>query len=561
MSRKKKPLPLIENVTIEACAAEGKSLFHWNDLVVFVPFCVPGDVVDVQLTRKKHSFAEGEVQRFIQYSNVRAIPRCQHFGVCGGCKWQNLPYEAQLQMKQQQVYDQLTRIGHLELPEPGCRGYGGTKVRGCENSQVEDSRYEVQGTGCENSQVEGEESNLAPRSSHLVSRKNSIQFREILGSVQQFEYRNKLDFGASNRRWLTKEEVASGREFERNALGFHITGAFDKILPIEQCHLMEPLHNEIRNAIRDYALQNGITFFDLRQQTGLLRDVIIRNSNTGEWMVIIQFHFDDEDSQRQAEGLLQYVAESFPQISALLYLDNQKCNDTIGDQDIIVYKGNDHIFEQMEDLRFKVGPKSFYQTNTLQAYHLYSVVRELMTAPPSAPEGATNVSLQKSNEAPSGAVGGALPLVYDLYTGTGTIANFVARQARQVIGIEYVPEAIEDAKVNSQINGIDNTLFFAGDMKDILNDDFLQEHGRPDIIITDPPRAGMHPDVVQTILRAQPERIVYVSCNPATQARDLQELCQDYDLRVVQPVDMFPHTPHVENVVLLTRKQATDSPD
>ena len=562
MSRKKKPLPLIENVTIEACAAEGKSLFHWNDLVVFVPFCVPGDVVDVQLTRKKHSFAEGEVQRFIQYSNVRAIPRCQHFGVCGGCKWQNLPYEAQLQMKQQQVYDQLTRIGHLELPEPGCRGYGGTKVRGCENSQVE-----------------GEEGNRVPRTSHLVSRKHTIEFREILGSVQLYEYRNKLDFGASNRRWLTKEEIETspnpskggesdpiGEEPRKSlkdipALGFHITGAFDKILPIEQCHLMEPLHNEIRNAIRDYALQNGITFFDLRQQTGLLRDVIIRNSNTGEWMVIIQFHFDDEDSQRQAEGLLQYVADSFPQISALLYLDNQKCNDTIGDQDIILFKGNDHIFEQMEDLRFKVGPKSFYQTNTLQAYHLYSVVRELMTAPPSAPEGATNVAGQKSNEAPSGAEGGALPLVYDLYTGTGTIANFVARQARQVIGIEYVPEAIEDAKVNSQINGIDNTLFFAGDMKDILNDDFLQEHGRPDIIITDPPRAGMHPDVVQTILRARPERIVYVSCNPATQARDLQELCQDYDLRVVQPVDMFPHTPHVENVVLLTRKQATDSPD
>ena len=589
MSRKKKPLPLIENVTIEACAAEGKSLFHWNDLVVFVPFCVPGDVVDVQLTRKKHSFAEGEVQRFIQYSNVRAIPRCQHFGICGGCKWQNLPYEAQLQMKQQQVYDQLTRIGHLELPEPGCRGYGGTKVRGCENSQVEDSRYEVRGTGCENSQVEelryevrgtgcensqveGEEGNRVPRTSHLVPRKHTIEFREILGSVQQYEYRNKLDFGASNRRWLTKEEIETspnpskggesdpiGEEPRKSlkdipALGFHITGAFDKILPIEQCHLMEPLHNEIRNAIRDYALQNGITFFDLRQQTGLLRDVIIRNSNTGEWMVIIQFHFDDDDSQRQAQALLQYVADSFPQISALLYLDNQKCNDTIGDQDIIVYKGNDHIFELMEDLRFKVGPKSFYQTNTLQAYHLYSVVRELMTAPPSVPEGATNVAGQKSNEAPSGAEGGALPLVYDLYTGTGTIANFVARQARQVIGIEYVPEAIEDAKVNSQINGIDNTLFFAGDMKDILNDDFLQEHGRPDIIITDPPRAGMHPDVVQTILRARPERIVYVSCNPATQARDLQVLCQDYDLRIVQPVDMFPHTPHVENVVLLVRK-------
>ena len=523
MSRKKKPLPIVENVTIEACAAEGKSLFHWGELVVFVPFCVPGDVVDVQIRRKKHSFAEGEVVRFHKYSNVRATPRCQHFGVCGGCKWQNLPYDEQLRMKQQQVYDQLTRIGHLLLPQPGTTDEEG------------------------------------------------LEFRPILGSVEQYGYRNKLDFSASNRRWLTKEEVESGQEFERNALGFHITGAFDKVLPIEQCHLMHPLHNEIRNAIRDYALENGLTFFDLRQQTGLLRDIIIRHSNygcaaqdkdsdAGEWMVIIQFHYDNGESQQQAQALLQHIAAKFPQISALLYLDNQKCNDTIGDQEILVYKGKDHIFEQMEDLRFKVGPKSFYQTNTEQAYHLYSVVRELMEAPlPSPQKGeASNAPCSDAchmvSSPPGGDKRGASPLVYDLYTGTGTIACFVARQALRVIGIEYVPEAIEDAKVNAELNGIGNTLFFAGDMKDILNDEFIAEHGRPDIIITDPPRAGMHPDVVQTILRAAPQRIVYVSCNPATQARDLQMLCEDYAIRVVQPVDMFPHTPHVENVVLLVRK-------
>ena len=532
MSRKKKPLPILENITIEACAAEGKSLFHWGELVVFVPFCVPGDVVDVQIRRKKHSFAEGEVIRFIEYSNVRVTPRCQHFGVCGGCKWQNLPYDEQLKMKQRQVYDQLTRIGHLVLPDPG------TTIDG-------------------------------------------LEFRSILGSEEQYEYRNKLDFGASNRRWLTKEEIETSPnptkggeyngaegEIEKQslkdipALGFHITGAFDKILPIEQCHLMHPLHNEIRNEIRDFAIAHGITFFDLRQQTGLLRDVIIRNSNTGEWMVIIQFHYDDEDSPRQAQELLQHIANHFPQITALLYLDNQKCNDTIGDQEILVYKGKDHIFEQMEDLRFKVGPKSFYQTNTEQAYHLYSVVRELMEAPLPFPQrGETPNALCSDachmvSSPLRGDQRGASPLIYDLYTGTGTIACFVARHARQVIGIEYVPEAIEDAKVNAELNGIGNALFYAGDMKDILNDEFIAEHGRPDIIITDPPRAGMHPDVVQTILRAAPQRIVYVSCNPATQARDLQLLCQDYRILVVQPVDMFPHTPHVENVVLLVRQQA-----
>ena len=351
------------------------------------------------------------------------------------------------------------------------------------------------------------------------------------------EYRNKLDFGCANKRWLTKEEIENlapypsegGGAKDIPAIGFHITGAFDKILPIEKCWLMEDLHNQIRNEIRDYAIEHRLSFFDLRAQKGLLRDVIIRNSASGEWLVIIQFHYDETGGEKEAFDLLQHIADRFPQITSLMYLDNQKCNDTIGDQDIMTFRGRDHIFELMEDLRFKVGPKSFYQTNTEQAYHLYSVAR--------------NFAGLTGNE-----------LVYDLYTGTGTIANFVARQARQVIGIEYVPEAIEDAKVNSEINGITNTLFYAGDMKDILTDDFINRHGRPDVIITDPPRAGMHPDVVKTILRAAPDRIVYVSCNPATQARDLQALNLDYRVAAVQPVDMFPHTPHVENVVLLTKR-------
>ena len=468
MARNKKPLPLLERVTIEAVAAEGKCLFHWQDMVVFVPWCVPGDVCDVQLRRKKHSFAEGEVVRFIEYSKVRATPFCQHFGVCGGCKWQNLPYEEQLKFKQQQVYDQLTRIGKVELPE----------------------------------------------------------FRPILGSVKTQEYRNKLDFGCANKRYLTKEEIKTDIEKQVPAIGFHITGAFDKILPIEKCWLMDDLQNQIRNEIRDYAIKAGLSFFDLRQQTGLLRDIIFRNSASGELMVIVQFHYDETGGEQQAKALLQHIANQFPQITSLMYLDNQKCNDTIGDQDILTFKGPDHIYELMEDLRFKVGPKSFYQTNTEQAYHLYSVARNF-----------------------AGLTGEEL--VYDLYTGTGTIANFVAKKARKVIGIEYVPEAIEDAKINSEINGITNTLFFAGDMKDILNDEFIATYGRPDVIITDPPRAGMHPDVVKTILRAAPRRIVYVSCNPATQARDLQVLDEAYSVVEVQPVDMFPHTPHVENVVLL----------
>lgn len=472
MTRKKKPLPILENITISDYAAEGKSIARVDDMVVFVPWAVPGDVVDLQVRRKKHSFMEAEVIRYHQYSKVRMQPFCQHFGICGGCKWQQVPYEEQLRMKQQQVYDQLHRIGKVELPE----------------------------------------------------------FRPILGSVKTQEYRNKLDFGCANKRWLTSEQLKDETLVKDSpAIGFHITGAFDKILPIEKCWLMDDLQNQIRNEVRDYAVANGLSFFDLRQQVGLLRDVIIRNSASGEWMVIFQFHYDETGGEKETKALMQHIADKFPQITSLMYLDNQKCNDTIGDQEILTFKGTDHIFELMEDLKFKVGPKSFYQTNTEQAYHLYSVAREF-----------ANLT---GNE-----------LVYDLYTGTGTIANFVAKKARQVIGIEYVPEAIEDAKINSQINGIDNTLFYAGDMKDILTDDFIAEHGRPDVIITDPPRAGMHPDVVKTILNAAPDRIVYVSCNPATQARDLQLLDIQYKVSEVQPVDMFPHTPHVENVVLLTKK-------
>lgn len=482
MARKKKPLPLLEHITITDFAAEGKALARVDEMVVFVPWAVPGDICDLQVRRKKHSFMEAEIVRLHTPSPLRIQPFCQHFGTCGGCKWQQLPYQEQLKMKQQQVFDQLTRIGKVELPE----------------------------------------------------------FSPILGSVKTQEYRNKLDFGCSNKRYLTTDEIANLPHDESQslkdqpAIGFHITGAFDKILPIEKCWLMDDLQNQIRNEVRNYAIQHGLSFFDLRQQVGLLRDVIIRNSNTGEWLVIIQFHYDETGGKQEAKGLLQHIADTFPQITALMYLDNQKCNDTIGDQEILTYKGNDHIFEQMEDLRFKVGPKSFYQTNTEQAYHLYCVAREFAFS--------------------EGSDYSEKPLVYDLYTGTGTIANFVAKKARKVIGIEYVPEAIEDAKINSEINHIGNTLFFAGDMKDILTDEFIAEHGRPDVIITDPPRAGMHPDVVKTILRAAPQRIVYVSCNPATQARDLQELDTDYRVAAVQPVDMFPHTPHVENVVLLIKR-------
>ena len=466
---------MLESVTIEAVAAEGKCIFHHGEQVVFVPFCVPGDVADVQIVKKKHRYCEGRVVRLVTPSPVRATPRCEHFGICGGCKWQNLPYEEQLKAKQQQVHDQLERIGKVELPT----------------------------------------------------------FRPILGSVKIWEYRNKLEFGCCDKRWFTQEELQDPSldlaAQDNSAIGFHITGAFDKIYPISKCWLMDDLHNAIRNETERYAKEIGMTFYDVRAQHGLLRNLMLRTSNTGEWMLLIQFHYDEESDEEKAKALLSHLADRFPQISSLIYVDNQKGNDTIGDLDLTTFKGTDFIYETMEELRFKVGPKSFYQTNTDQAYHLYSVARQF-----------------------AGLTGEEV--VYDLYTGTGTIANFVARSAKKVVGIEYVPEAIEDAKVNSDINGIGNTLFFAGDMKDILTDEFIAGHGRPDVIITDPPRAGMHPDVVETILRAKPRRIVYVSCNPATQARDLQLLDRLYKVVAVQPVDMFPHTPHVENVVALELK-------
>ncbi|MCE9107205.1 23S rRNA (uracil(1939)-C(5))-methyltransferase RlmD [Bacteroides pyogenes] len=450
-------------------AAEGKAIAKVNDLVIFVPYVVPGDVVDLQIKRKKNKYAEAEAVKFHEYSPKRAVPFCQHYGVCGGCKWQVLPYSEQIRYKQKQVEDNLRRIGKIDLPE------------------------------------------ISP----------------ILGSEKTEFYRNKLEFTFSNKRWLTTEEVRQDVKYEQmNAVGFHIPGAFDKVLAIEKCWLQDDISNRIRNAIRDYAYEHDYSFINLRTQEGMLRNMIVRTSSTGELMVIVICKITEEHEMELFNRLLQFVADSFPEISSLLYIINNKCNDTINDLDVHVYKGNDHIFEEMEGLRFKVGPKSFYQTNSEQAYTLYKVAREF-----------------------AGLTGNEL--VYDLYTGTGTIANFVSRRARQVIGIEYVPEAIEDAKVNAEINGIENALFYAGDMKDILTQDFINEHGRPDVIITDPPRAGMHQDVIDVILFAEPKRIVYVSCNPATQARDLQLLDGKYKITAVQPVDMFPHTHHVENVVLL----------
>lgn len=472
MSRKRKDFPLLEKVEITDVAAEGKALARVDDLVVFVPFVVPGDVVDLRVTKKKHHYAEAEAVHFHQRSPQRAEPFCPHFGVCGGCKWQCLPYEEQIRWKQQQVMDSLTRIGKIDLPKP----------------------------------------------------------LPILGSQKTREYRNKLEFGCANKRWLTRQQIESGQQFERGeSIGFHAGGAFDKILPIEECHLMDGVNNRLRNSIRDYAYQQELSFYDAREHTGLLRALMIRLSNTGELMLLVQFCILNEAEQQQAMNLLRHVEQQYPEVSSLLWVNNTKCNDTFGDLPVQVFSGNDHIFLEMEGLRFKVGPKSFYQTNTDQAHELYKVTRDFAGL--------------SGNE-----------LVYDLYTGTGTIANFVARQARQVIGIEYVADAIEDAKVNSQLNDIHNTLFFSGDMKDILNRDFIHRHGRPDVIITDPPRAGMHADVVQAILFAAPQRIVYVSCNPATQARDLQQLDTDYRVTKIQPVDMFPHTQHVENVVLLERR-------
>lgn len=469
MAKNKKPHPIFENVTITDIAAEGKAITRVNDLIVFVPYVVPGDIVDLQVTRKKSNFMEARALKFHSYSDQRCEAVCQHFGICGGCKWQILPYSEQIRYKQKQVVDNLTRIGKIELPE------------------------------------------ISP----------------IIGSEKTEFYRNKLEFTFSNKRWRTNEEIAEGKVFETmNALGFHIPGQFDKVLDIEKCWLQTEDSNEIRNEVRRYALEKELTFFDLRSQEGFLRTLMIRTTSTGELMVIMVFFYEDKETQN---ALLQHIADKFPQITSLLYIINSKANDTITDQEVNVFKGNECIYEEMEDLKFKIGPKSFYQTNSDQAYKLYKVARELAQL--------------TGNE-----------LVYDLYTGTGTIANFVAHQAKQVIGIEYVPEAIEDAVVNSKLNNIKNTLFYAGDMKDILNAAFIEKHGKPDVIITDPPRAGMHDDVINAILLAEPQRIVYVSCNPATQARDLNLMDSKYKVKVVQPVDMFPHTHHVENVILLEKR-------
>lgn len=467
---KKKQLPFLEDVKIIRIAAEGKAIAKVDDLVIFVPYVVPGDIVDLQLTRKKNSYAEAKVVKIKEYSPVRQDAMCEHFGVCGGCKWQILPYEEQIKYKQQQIVDNLTRIGKVDLPE------------------------------------------ISP----------------ILGSTKTSFYRNKMEYTFSNKRWLTEEEVKSGRSFDNmNVLGFHIPGMFDKVLNINKCWLQDDIANDIRNSIRDFCLDHGYTFFDLRAQEGFMRNVMIRTMSTGQIMLLIQFFYQDIEKQN---NLMQYIADKFPQLTSLLYVINSKANDTISDQEVFVFKGEDCIYEEMEGLKFKIGPKSFYQTNSDQAYELYKIVRSF-------------AQLSKDD------------IVYDLYTGTGTIANFVAGSARKVIGIEFVPEAIEDARVNAELNEITNALFFAGDMKNIFTDDFVREHGRPDVIITDPPRAGMHDDVIDVILSAEAQRIVYVSCNPATQARDLGLLDSKYRVSRVQPVDMFPHTHHVENVVLLELRE------
>lgn len=472
MARKKKELPLFEKVKITGVAAEGKAVARVDDLVVFVPYAVPGDVADLKVRRKKHSYAEAEAVAFHEYSPERAVPFCKHYGICGGCKWQCLGYEYQLKYKQQQVFDALTRIGKVELPD------------------------------------------IMP----------------ILGSEHTREYRNKLEFTFSNKRWLTWDEVERNVVYDNmDALGFHIPGAFDKVLDIEECHLMQGLNNRLRNGIREFAHSEGIPFYDLRSHSGVLRGMMLRMSSTGEVMLLIQARVESDSDRMGLEKTLQYIADGFPEVTSLLYVVNNKCNDTFGDLEVVTYKGTDVIYEEMEGLRFKVGPKSFYQTNSAQAYNLYKVARDFA------------------------ALTGE-EVVYDLYTGTGTIANFVASKAKKVIGIEYVEDAIVDARVNAALNGFDNLTFFAGDMKDILTREFIEVHGRPDVIITDPPRAGMHEDVINTILFAAPQRIVYVSCNPATQARDLQLLDSDYKVVAVRPVDMFPHTHHVENVVLLQRR-------
>lgn len=467
MARKKKDLPLLSGVEILDVAAEGNSIARVDDMVVFIPFGAPGDIADVKIDRKKRSYAEGHIERLTQPSPIRVEAKCEHFTLCGGCRWQHLPYEFQLKCKQKQVEDALQRIAKIPYPE------------------------------------------LTP----------------ILGSEEIWEYRNKMEYTFSNKKWLTFDQLRSGEEFpERRAAGFHISGAFDKVLDINKCHLQDDLGNRLRLFVKKFGMDNDYSFYDLREQHGLLRTLMIRIASTGEVMAVMVFGENDEE---KISALLSAVATEFPEITSLLYVVNTKVNDTISDQTIHLYRGKEYIEEEMEGLRFRVGPKSFYQTNSRQAYKLYSVARDFARL--------------TGNE-----------LVYDLYTGTGTIACFVARDARHVVGIEYVPEAIEDAKINAAINGLGNTEFYAGDMKNVLTSDFIAEHGHPDVMIVDPPRAGMHDDVVKVILEAEPKRIVYVSCNPATQARDLALLHEKYDIEAVQPVDMFPHTQHVENVAALT---------
>lgn len=474
MSRKRKALPLIENLLITDVAAEGNALGRDGEMVVFVPFAAPGDVVDVQIEKKRKSYAMGRLARLVTPGDVRVAPRCEHFTVCGGCRWQHLPYDFQLRCKRQQVVDALERIAKVELPEiPGA-----------------------------------------------------------LGSENIWEYRNKMEYTFSNKLWLTREQLESGEEFpDRDAAGFHIPGAFDKVLDIRKCHLQDDLGNRLRLFVKNYGKEHGLPFYDLRNQNGFLRNMMIRIASTGDVMVVIQF---GEDRPDDIKGLLTALKEEFPQITSLMYVVNTKVNDTLGDLDIELFAGQPYIEEEMDGLRFRIGPKSFYQTNSAQALRLYTVAREMAGF--------------KGDE-----------LVYDLYTGTGTIANFIARRVRKVIGIEYVEDAIKDARINAGVNGLTNTEFFAGDMKDVLNDEFIAEHGHPDVMIVDPPRAGMHQDVVDTILRAEPGVIVYVSCNPATQARDIALLDCKYRVEAVQPVDMFPHTAHVENVVRLVRRQACES--
>ncbi|MDE6272977.1 MAG: 23S rRNA (uracil(1939)-C(5))-methyltransferase RlmD [Muribaculaceae bacterium] len=498
MGRKKKELPLLKGIEISGMAAEGKAIAKVkmkaeddSAIVIFVPYAAPGDIVDLQLDKKKRSYAEGHIVEMITPSPARCEPRCRHFGICGGCKWQHIPYEAQLEQKRLQVSDALTRIGKIDLPE----------------------------------------------------------IRKTLGSECAWGYRNKMEYTFSNKKWRTWEEIRSGKDFEdsSDALGFHIPGAFDKVLHIEECLLQEDFGNRLRNFIYDFAEKNALSFYDIRNNEGLLRTLMIRTASTGEKMVVVAF---GADKPEEIKKVMSAIADEFPEITSLEYAVNLKLNDSLADVDIIPFRGPDYIEEEMEGLRFRINAKSFYQTNSRQAYELYKVARQFAGLEPGTPE---YNGLQEK------------PLVYDLYTGTGTIANFVAREARKVIGIEYVEVAIEDARLNSQVNGIDNTLFYAGDMKDVLTDEFIANHGRPDIMIVDPPRAGMHEDVVKTILNAAPEVIVYVSCNPASQARDLAMMDAMYEVTAVQPVDMFPHTHHVENVVRLQKrqcaKQKSDEPD